>query len=95
MSEAAERIAKQGLRAGGPAIVRFLSQIAGRFGIAIGEKEALQAIPLIGAIGGAAINLVFIDHFQDVSKGHFAVRRLERSYGPDVVRAEYSAVRNG
>ena len=94
MREAAERIARQGLREGGPAIVRFISQIASRFGIAIGEKEALQAIPLIGAIGGATINLVFIDHFQDVSKGHFAVRRLERTYGSEVVRAEYSAVRD-
>jgi len=93
MREAAEVVTKQGLRGGGPAIVRFISQIASRFGIAIGEKEALQAIPLIGAIGGATINLIFIDHFQDVSKGHFAVRRLERTYGPEVVRAEYSAVR--
>jgi len=72
--------------------VRLISQIAGRFGIAIGEKEALQAIPVIGAIGGATINLVFIDHFQDVAKGHFAVRRLERTYGSEVVRAEYAAI---
>jgi len=57
------------------------------------RRKALQAIPVIGAIGGAAINLVFIDHFQDVSKGHFAVRRLERTYGPEVVQAEYSTIR--
>ena len=27
--------------------------------------------------------------FQDVARGHFTVRRLERAYGKDVVRAEY------
>ena len=36
-----------------------------------------------------AVNLAFIEHFQDVARGHFTVRRLERVYGADLVRAEY------
>ena len=47
----------------------------------------------LGAAGGAAINYAFIDHFQVLARGHFTVRRLERIYGPDVVRAEYDAAR--
>jgi hypothetical protein len=31
----------------------------------------------------------FIEHFQDVARGHFIVRRLERTYGKEVVRREY------
>jgi hypothetical protein len=43
----------------------------------------------VGAIGGGLINALFMDHFQDTAEAHFSVRRLERQYGPDVIRAEY------
>ena len=48
-----------------------------------------QAVAVVGALGGAAVNLAFIEHFQDLAHGHFTVRRLERVYGTDAVRAEY------
>jgi hypothetical protein len=35
---------------------------------------------------------MFISHFQDMARGHFAIRRLEREYGVDVVRASYEAI---
>jgi hypothetical protein len=34
------------------------------------------------------VNYAFIEHFQEVARGHFAVRRLERVYGKDPVRQE-------
>jgi len=42
-----------------------------------------------GTLGGAAVNYAFIEHFQDVARGHFIVRRLERAYDKEVVRGEY------
>ena len=63
--------------------------IAARFSIPVTQKAAAQAVPVIGAVGGALINTLFIDHFQDIARGHFVVRRLERTYGPDIVRATY------
>jgi hypothetical protein len=91
VTEAAEFIAERGLvREGAPAIVRLIAQIASRFGAAVSEKVAAQAIPVIGAAGGAIVNLMFIDHFQDLARGHFVVRRLERVYGADVVRDAYT-----
>ena len=42
----------------------------------------------IGSVG-AAVNYAFIEHFQDVARAHFTVRRLERAYGKDLVRMEY------
>jgi hypothetical protein len=50
---------------------------------------------VIGAFGGAVVNYAFIDHFQDVARGHFTVRRLERAYGEAVVRVEYDRIRDG
>ena len=75
-----------------PVILRFVSQIAARFGLVVSQKVAAQAVPIIGAAGGAAINYAFIDHFQTVARGHFTIRRLERIYGPALVRAEYNAL---
>jgi len=91
VSEAASHIARTGLsQKSAPAIVRLVSQVAARFSIVVSEKAAAQAVPLVGAFGGAAINAVFIDHFQDMARGHFIVRRLERSHGTETVRRMYA-----
>ena len=90
MTEAAKYLAEQGLASSGaPVLVRFLSKIATRYSIQVSEKAAAQAIPLLGAAGGATINLLFMDHFQNMARGHFIVRRLERSYGKELVRDAY------
>ena len=92
VSEAARYVLERGLaEETAPVILRFVSQIATRFGVVVSQKLAAQAVPIIGAAGGAAINYAFIDHFQTVARGHFTVRRLERLYGPTLVRAEYDA----
>lgn len=90
VSEAAEYIAEKGMvKKGAPVLVRFITAVAARFGLVVSEKVVAQAVPLLGAAGGAAINAIFIDHFQDIARGHFIIRRLERSYGEDFVRQEF------
>jgi len=93
VTEAAEYILEKGLvDESAPALVRLLIIIAERFGIQVSEKVAAQAIPVIGAAGGALINTIFIDHFQDMARGHFIVRRLERKYGTELVKATYRTI---
>src|SRR5262249_2934949 len=90
VTEAARFIAERGIvEEGSPVLVRFITQVAARFGVAVSQKAAAQALPVVGALGGATVNYVFIEHFQDIARGHFTVRRLERAYGKDVVRAQY------
>ncbi len=90
VSEAAKHVARHGLSgAGAPIMVRLISQIAGRFGIVVSQKLAVQSVPVIGAIGGGAINYAFAEHFTGLARGHFTVRRLERTYGEEAVRGEY------
>lgn len=72
-----------------PALLRLIAQIANRFGLQVTEKFAAQAVPVIGAAGGAIINLIFINHFQAMASGHFVVRRLEKKYGYDLVESTY------
>jgi hypothetical protein len=90
VSQAAQYVAQRGLvEEGAPALVRLIAQLASRFGANVSQKVAAQAVPIIGAAGGVVVNVLFIDHFQDMARGHFTVRRLERTYSPEVVRAEY------
>ena len=52
------------------------------------ERFALKRF-VAGAVSGALVNLAFMQHFQDIARAHFIVRRLERSYGEDEVRRRY------
>jgi hypothetical protein len=72
-----------------PLLMKVLVKVAERFSIQVTEKAAAQAIPAIGAAGGAIINTLFIDHYQDMAKGHFTVRRLEREYGRELIQERY------
>jgi hypothetical protein len=96
ITEAARFIAERGIiEEGAPILVRFIAQVAAYFGVVVTQKLAAQALPIVGALGGAAVNYAFVDHFQDVARGHFAVRRLERAYGKEIVRAQYERCRAG
>jgi hypothetical protein len=75
-----------------PALVRLITQLSSRFGLVVSQKTAAQAVPVLGALSGAAINLAFTEHFQTLARGHFAMRRLERVYDPVKVRALYAQV---
>jgi hypothetical protein len=93
VSEAASHLTTKGLsQRGTPALVRLISQVASRFSIVVSEKTAAQAVPVVGAFGGAGINALFMDHFQDMGRGHFIVRRLERLHGQEEVRQLYDAL---
>lgn len=90
VSDAAAHLARHGLsQQGAPALVRFISQLTARFSVVVTEKAAAQAVPLVGALGGAAINTAFIRHFQSMATGHFIIRRLERLHGQDEIRRLY------
>jgi len=95
VSDSARFVATEGAAANSaPIIARLISQIAARFGLVVSEKLAAQAAPILGAIGGAAVNAAFADHFQTLARGHFIVRRLERQHGARVVAFEYERLRN-
>jgi len=90
VTEASKHLAQKGLAKGGsPALVRLIGLIAARFGIVVSEKTAAQLVPVIGAAGGALINTLFIGHYQDMARGHFIVRRLEKIHGAEPVRLAY------
>ena len=40
------------------------------------QKVAAQTLPVVGALDGAAVNYAFIEHFQEVARGHFTGRNM-------------------
>src|SRR5262249_12863684 len=72
-----------------PVVNSLVSEIGARFGVIVSERFAASAVPVLGAAGGAVVNVIFMNHFQGVAQGHFIIRRLERLYGPALVRREY------
>jgi hypothetical protein len=91
LEQAASYVAKSGI--GGaksaPPLVRLTAAIASRFGIVVEEELAAKAIPVLSAGTGAAVNLAFMNHFQEMARGHFIVKRLEKKYGTESVRNAY------
>ena len=76
-------------------LAKIVEKVAARFGVVVTEKFAAQAVPIIGAVTGATLNTMFTDYYQDMARGHFIVRRLEKQYGYDTVRAAYSMLAAG
>ncbi|MBM4201685.1 MAG: EcsC family protein [Gammaproteobacteria bacterium] len=94
VSGAARFIAEHGVAgaagaAGSPPLVEFMAVVSRRLGVTLSEKAAATIVPFIGAAGGAFVNGVFIQHFQDVARGHFTIRRLERKFGHRDVQEKY------
>lgn len=70
-------------------LAKVIEAVASRWGVVITEKVAAQSVPVLGAVAGAALNTLFMAHFQSVARGHFVVKRLEARYGPEAVQAAY------
>ncbi len=66
----------------GAPLIRLMAEIAARYGMQLGQKLAAQAVPVVGAISGAAINTLFMTQFERLARAHFTIRRLERQWGP-------------
>jgi hypothetical protein len=90
LTHAAEHVARHGIaKKAAPPVADLLTRIAARFSFTVSEEVLAKAVPIVGAASGAAINALFVHHFQEVSRAHFSIRRLERVYGAELVRQAY------
>lgn len=76
-----------------PPVLDWLARIATRFSVQVSQELVVKAIPFVSAAGGAAINALFVQHFQDVARAHFTIRRLERRYGVGTVHGWYTELK--
>lgn len=93
VSDAAAYIAEKGLvREGAPPLVRLAAAIASRLSVNVSAQAAAKALPVVSALTGAGINVLFMNHFQEMARGHFVVKRLETKYGSEAVQAAYQQI---
>jgi hypothetical protein len=85
----AEQLARDLAAGSSPALVKLVAEIAKRFNLVVSQKLMAQAVPAIGAAGGALVNVAFNAHFDRVARYHFGIRALERKYGIETVQATY------
>lgn len=88
-------IERSALELSGPVMNSFLSELVSRFSVALSDRIAASALPVVGAVGAATVNVIFMNHFQQIAAGHFTVRRLERLYGIASVRRCYADIAAG
>lgn len=76
-----------------PVLARLITEIAAQFEVRVTKKLLAQAAPLAGAIGGAGINILFANFFQECARFHFGIKRLERDKGYDRTRLAFEEAR--
>ena len=75
-----------------PMILQFINRVAVYFEIVVTEKMLAEAIPVVGSVGGASINVAFTNHFSQAAKYHFGLKALEKKYGYDLVLEKYESI---
>ncbi|MCB4456361.1 EcsC family protein [Leisingera sp. McT4-56] len=55
---------------------KLIAQVAPKLGAVLGQKLAAQAVPIAGAMAGAAVNYVFAGYYREMAHVHFGLRRL-------------------
>ena len=60
----------------GPALNALIARVAPRLALVLGQKLAAQAVPVLGAVAGAATNYAYTSYYQDMAHVHFGLRKL-------------------
>lgn len=60
----------------GAAVQAVISRVAPRLAVVLGQKLAAQAVPVLGAVAGAATNYAYTSYYTDIAHVHFGLRKL-------------------
>lgn len=73
----------------GPALQKLLAKIAPKFAAVLSQKLAAQAVPVLGAVTGAALNAAFLTHYRELAHIRFGLLRLTVLHGAEPVRRAF------
>jgi hypothetical protein len=74
----------------GPALQKLIASVAPRLATALGQKLAAQAVPVLGAISGAALNAAYLSYYRELAQIRFALLRLAQVHGAEPVLAAFA-----
>lgn len=77
----------------GSTVQSVIAKVAPRLAAVLGQKLAAQAVPIVGAVAGAAVNYSFTSYYQSMAQVHFGLKRLALETGRDdaALQAELKA----
>ena len=73
----------------GSAVQNLIKTIAPKLAAVLGQKLAAQAVPVLGAVSGAALNAAFLSYYREVARVRFELVKLGQIHGAEVVEAEF------
>ena len=74
----------------GPAIAQVVQSVAPRLAAALGQKLATQAVPVLGAVSGAALNAAFLRYYREMAEIRFALLRLAEQHGAEPILTAFA-----
>ncbi|NPD15875.1 EcsC family protein [Xinfangfangia sp. D13-10-4-6] len=69
----------------GPAINQMIATVAPKLATMLGQKLAAQAVPVMGALSGAALNAAFLRYYREMAAIRFRLLRLSEEHGAEAV----------
>lgn len=73
----------------GSAVQNLITTIAPKLAVVLGQKLAAQAVPVLGAVSGAALNAAFLSYYREIARVRFALVKLGQVHGTEAVEAEF------
>ena len=75
----------------GQAVQNIITTIAPKLAAVLGQKVAAQAVPVLGAVSGAALNAAFLSYYREIARIRFALLRLAEVHGAEPVLEAFKA----
>lgn len=69
----------------GPALHSMITNVAPKIAATLGQKLAAQAVPVLGAVVGAGLNLAYISYYRELAEVRFTLLRLAQDHGAEAV----------
>lgn len=73
----------------GGAVQNLIATIAPKLAAVLGQKLAAQAVPVLGALSGAALNAAFLTYYREIARVRFALLGLSERHGSDTVQEAF------
>ena len=75
----------------GQTVQGLIAAVAPRLAAALGPKLVAQAVPVLGAVSGAALNLAFLNYYREIASIRFVLLRLAAQHGAEPVLRAFAA----
>jgi EcsC protein family len=75
----------------GSTLSQVLTAVVPRLAAVFGQKLAAQAVPVVGAVTGAALNAAFLNYYRELARIRFRLMRLAEVHGAEAVMERLAA----